>query len=140
MLILPSAAGAIVKEHKLLIVHNKVIGKWQVPGGLCEPNEAIKDTVQRELKEELGLELQATDLISVYSEPTWINEYPNGDKVKQLIFFFKMEGDVGEIVLQKNELSEFKFITQEEIPDNTVACCKQKIKDFFAFRGHTVFR
>ena len=139
-LVLPAAAGAVVKDSKILIVRSNSMKKWQVPGGLYEPGEAIQATVCRELKEELGLVLEARDLISVYSGAKWLTEYPNGDRVQQLLFFFKMEGDVDEIELQKSELSDYRFVGPDEVPEDTMLCCKQKVLDYFAYQGQTIFR
>ena len=139
-LVLPAAAGAVVKDGQILLVRSTSVKKWQIPGGLLEPGEAIQATVSRELEEELGLVLAARELVSVYSGAEWLTEYPNGDKVQQLLFFFKMAGDVDEIRLQKSELSDYRFVGPDEVPENTMPCCKQKVIDYFAYQGHTFFR
>ncbi len=106
-IILSSAAGAIVHEDKILLVRHGAIKKWHIPGGLQEPGESTQDTACREIKEELGLELEVDKLISIHCSAKWITEYPNGDKVQQLLFFFLMKGQVGKIELQVSELIEW---------------------------------
>lgn len=49
-------------------------GLWEFPGGKCELNETLTETLRRELREELGIEvLSFTQLISIahsYPEKT----------------------------------------------------------------------
>jgi ADP-ribose pyrophosphatase YjhB (NUDIX family) len=138
-LVLPGAAGAILQEGKILLVRQGS-KKWHIPGGLQQLGEPIQDTVQREIKEELGLELRAAELIAVYSSSQWQTQYPSGDKVQQLLFFFKMEGELTELKLQESELSEYQFFALEDIPENTMNCCKQKVLDLIGYAGQPIFR
>lgn len=54
-IILPSAAGAIVQDGKILLVRHGELQKWHIPGGGQGLDESIQDTVCREIKDELGL-------------------------------------------------------------------------------------
>lgn len=138
--LVPSAAGAIVQDGKILLVRHGIFKKWQIPGGMQEPGEAIQDTVHRELREELGLDLQVRDLIAVYSSPCWDLSYPAGDKIQQVLFFFGMQGPLGPIRLQTEELVECEFFPLNAIPADTFECCQQKIRDLIHFDGHVFLR
>ncbi len=142
VLILPAVAGAITKGNRILLVRHRLLDKWQVPGGVLELNESIQTAVERELKEELEIELETGELISIYSGPKWTIEYPNKDRVQQVLFFFNMEGDASEdqIHIQKSEISEWHFFDLKNIPDDTIECCKQKIKDLLQYKGRTFLR
>ena len=107
--IIPSAAGAIVHEGKILLVRHNLLKKWQIPGGLQEIRESIQQTVQREIQEELGLDLVADSLISVYSQPKWTIEFPDESKLQQLIFFFLMKGEISPIKIQLSEIADYRF-------------------------------
>ena len=73
-IILPGAAGAIVRDGKILLVHHRNKNLWQIPGGLQEIGEKITETVCREIKEELGLSLEVKDVIGIYSGKEWTIE------------------------------------------------------------------
>jgi A/G-specific adenine glycosylase len=40
-------------------------GLWEFPGGKVEPNETIEDCIQREIQEELGIEIEVGDRLTV---------------------------------------------------------------------------
>ncbi len=142
VLILPSVAGAITEGNRILLVRHRLLDKWQIPGGLLELDESIQTAVKRELREELGIQLEIDELISVYSGSNWTIEYPNKDRVQQVLFFFRMKGDVSEdqIRIQKSEISEWRFHDLRNIPDDTIECCKQKAKDLLEYKGRTFLR
>jgi 8-oxo-dGTP pyrophosphatase MutT (NUDIX family) len=139
-LIIPGAAGAVTLAGKILLVRHNIGRKWQIPGGIQEVGEPIQQTAEREIKEELGLDLVAGPLISVFSHPKWTLELPNGDKIQQLTFFFAMQGEISPVSLQTSEISAYQFFAPDEIPEDTFDCCKQKVSDWKQFQGQVIFR
>ena len=63
------AVGVVFKNNKILIGQRKsdqmLGGLWEFPGGKQEKNEALKDTVKRELKEECNIEVEVEDCIKI---------------------------------------------------------------------------
>jgi len=62
----------VVDHDQILLVkrgNHPYIGKWALPGGFADRNEALEDTARRELKEETSLDAEAISLIGVYSRP-----------------------------------------------------------------------
>ncbi len=139
-LILPGAAGAITQDGKILLVRHNLLKKWQIPGGIQEIGESVQQTVEREIREELGLDLVAGSLIGVYSHPKWTIELPDGSKIQQLTFFFSMEGEISPMRIQASEISAYQFFAPDQIPDETFDCCKQKVADWMQFQGQVMFR
>jgi A/G-specific adenine glycosylase len=63
-------AGVIRREDdSLLIAQRKpdamLGGLWEFPGGKCHPGEALPDCLQREIREELGLEIEVGRYLTV---------------------------------------------------------------------------
>ncbi len=54
--------AVIVENHKILCTRRKRphprVGLWEFPGGKKEPEESNEDCIRREIKEELGLEIE----------------------------------------------------------------------------------
>jgi len=139
-LILSGTGGAIIQQGKILLVRNREFGKWQIPGGLQEIGESIPECLEREIREELDLDLKATQLISVYTDPKWTAAYPNGDQVQPLMFFYLMEGDLSGLSIQESEISEAKFFAPDEIPEDTLRFSLKQVADWVEFRGEVLFR
>lgn len=59
-------AGGVLQddEGRVLLLHRETEGidQWEVPGGKQELGETLDQTVVRELREELGVEVRATRL------------------------------------------------------------------------------
>lgn len=139
-LVIPAAAGAIVQDGKILLARHGLFKKWHIPGGGQEVGESIQDTIRREIKEELALDMEPRELIGVYSGSRWMVEHPDGNRTQPLMFFFKMEGEIGPIKLQEEEVTAFEFFDLHQIPEDTMDCCKQKALDLLNYQGQTFFR
>ena len=65
---LVGAGALILKDGKLLLVKRGAhpgFGKWSVPGGLVELGEKVQDAMVREVKEEVGFDVEAVKLTDV---------------------------------------------------------------------------
>ena len=78
------AAGLVFRNGLLLITQRlpeaHLGGMWEFPGGKRHPAESYEDCLQRELREELGIEVEIKELLE-----TLTHEYP--DKAVHLRFF-----------------------------------------------------
>lgn len=108
-MIIEVAAGLVFRDGKLLITQRYLEahmgGLWEFPGGKREPQESFSECLHRELKEELGIEVEVLDLVE-----TITHEYP--EKTVLLQFF--------RCVWRKNEpqalgCPDFRWITREQI-------------------------
>ena len=59
--------GAIIRDHQVLLLkqieHASGRSYWQIPGGRIEPDETEEQCVQREMREETGLEVRVDTLL-----------------------------------------------------------------------------
>ncbi len=62
-------AGIILKDDKILAVRKKSTDIYIMPGGGPEGNETHEETLKRELKEELCVELKNLKLFDTFVEP-----------------------------------------------------------------------
>lgn len=102
------------KWHVFLIQHKH--GRyWGFPKGHAEPKETPQEAALRELKEETNLEivqyLQQDPLVEQYCF-TW-----EGRKVFKRVFYYIAEVK-GEVILQKNEVQDGKWIPFPEAIDH----------------------
>ena len=65
---LVGAGALILKDDKLLLIKRGAhpgFGKWSIPGGLVELGEKVQDAMVREVKEEVGFDVEAVKLTDV---------------------------------------------------------------------------
>ena len=75
-----ASIGLLKKKDKVLLVkEGKSNGKWAFPGGGLEKGEKLRECVQREIKEETGINAEATELIGTY--------IMKGDNSKQMFVY-----------------------------------------------------
>lgn len=61
-------AGIIIKDKRVLLVHNMKHGlRVEPPGGKKEPGEGWEESVVREIKEELGVTVAVKGVIGEYA-------------------------------------------------------------------------
>ena len=78
------AAGVIFRDSRVLITQRRkddhLGGLWEFPGGKREPSESYEDCLRRELREELGIEVEVGEVLASLT-----HAYP--DKTVHLEFF-----------------------------------------------------
>jgi len=78
------AAGLVFRDGQLLITQRPagghLAGLWEFPGGKREPGESFEQCLRRELKEELGIEVEIHEEVEAIT-----HRYP--DKTVHLRFF-----------------------------------------------------
>lgn len=103
-------AALIEKDGKYLLAKRlsgakELIGKWEFPGGKVEPGETDEQALEREIKEEFNIEIEATKFLMHN-----ICEYP--DKVIDLKLY-KCKYVSGEFRLQRH--SEYVLVEKDQL-------------------------
>ncbi len=101
----------IVNDSKLLMTKRSSSkshpNMWEVPGGCSILDESSIDTALREMKEELGITFIKDDLTlldtSIYKK-MFVDMYISNKYI-----------NIDEVVLEKEEVSEIKFVSNKEL-------------------------
>ncbi len=119
-----AAAVAIVFtfEDKVLFTVRNVDpdkGKWDLPGGFIDPNETAEEAACREIREELGLNLQPSDLKYVTTSP---NNYlyknvPYG--TMDIFYECELTSDIIKVEAE-DEIQELIWVKRSEIDLNQI--------------------
>jgi 8-oxo-dGTP diphosphatase len=51
----PSRVKAIVAVERQVLLLRRPSGEWDLPGGRCDDGETLEETLQREMREEIGM-------------------------------------------------------------------------------------
>ena len=131
-------SGALFFNDKgeILIVKPTYKDGWEIPGGGTEEDESPWTTCIRELKEELGLDISEPKLLS-------IDYIPNiDDKGDRLMFIYDggiLSPDaISKIVLQKEELSEYRFVNAVEAAELLGDLLKKRVPNSMKAREQGV--
>lgn len=91
--------------------------QWGLPGGGIEANETMTDALKRELKEELGIDIQKIKP-AFFKDGQYQKTFPDGSKkdVYMIFLLFHCEALQEEIRLNE-EFSEFKWVKENELLD-----------------------
>jgi 8-oxo-dGTP diphosphatase len=81
-------AAVILRKKNILITQRDLKrflgGKWEFPGGKIEDNESVKEGLAREILEELGIEVDVGELLTVVP-----HEYEGVVSIKLHTYFCK---------------------------------------------------
>jgi len=102
----PTVGGLIVnKEGKILLAKShKWFNKYTLPGGHIEVGETMREAVAREVKEEVGLDVEVAEMLlvqeAIFAEEFW--------KRKHFIFFdFLCKNKDMQVKLDGREIQEY---------------------------------
>lgn len=124
--------GVVFKEDKILLVKEKIDGKWALPGGWAEFNLSIKENVEKEILEEAGIIAKAKRLLAVHDRKKHTDRPCPYGIYK---FFVLCEAKEGKFI-ENIETDESDYFSLSELPDlstgrNTyeqIKMCFEKIK------------
>ena len=107
-------AALIKNDNRFLIAKRatgdeNVLGKWEFPGGKVEAGEDEKHAIEREIKEELGIDIEENELIYTGMQ--------KGNTAFINSFIVKKDIDLSEITLQKEEVSKAEWDSYEEVEE-----------------------
>ncbi|MDP3724527.1 MAG: NUDIX hydrolase [bacterium] len=109
----PAAKALILKDGRFLVIKEVIDGKdiWDLPGGKIEYGESAEETVLREVKEEVGLDVDVERCIGYY---WFIRE---GDGMQIVALAFQCQSTNTEVDLTKNpakeNITEHHWVTAE---------------------------
>ena len=103
-------AALIIKDKRLLLVHNKKHDSIRVepPGGKKNSDETWTEAVRREVEEELGVKVRPGKLVGVYDTAT-----PEGDFSVRMYFCDIISGEPR--VVEPDKIPQFGWYSLDEI-------------------------
>lgn len=105
--------GVVFREGKILLVREKLDGKWALPGGWADIGLSPSEVVVKEISEEAGFETQADRLLAVLDKK-FHQHPPEPYHIYKLFILCRITG--GEAA-QGVETSEVAFFGEEELPE-----------------------
>ncbi|NJC70833.1 NUDIX domain-containing protein [Planosporangium thailandense] len=101
-------------QDRVLLIRRTDNGLWALPGGAQDFGEYIAETVARETREETGVEVEATGIVGVYTNPNHLIEFSNGEVRQQFSLCFRARYLGGELATS-DESSEVRWVSRDEL-------------------------
>jgi 8-oxo-dGTP diphosphatase len=121
------AAGALFMDDagRVLLLRPTYKPDWDIPGGYVEAGESPHAACQREVLEELGLQIEVGRMLTV----DWAPHPDEGDKV---LFIFDGgrlgAGDVASITFADGEIAEHTFVESDELEARLIPRLARRIR------------
>lgn len=118
--IIANARGILLQQRAM----EPRIGLWTFPSGYVDRGEQVERAAEREVKEELGLPVTLTHLLSVYSEP--------GNPVVLIVYTGDVPASLSPVV-QETEIAAIGYFAPDNLPPLAFDHDERIIADWQAF-------
>ena len=119
----------IFDQGRILLGHRRDIDWWNLPGGGMEAGETVDEALQREVREETGLEVEVQQLVGVYSKP----------QKQEVVLTFRCRV-VGGTLQATEETRESRYFVPRALPSNTLPKHRQRIEDALLNQQSAIIR
>jgi ADP-ribose pyrophosphatase YjhB (NUDIX family) len=112
-------ASAVIRDgaERILLIRRRDTGQWALPAGIMDMDEAIANTIVREVLEETGLRIKPVRLIGIYTDPAVQNmTYPHGDQVHVVNAAFECRVLGGQLRPDKDETLDAAYFSLYDLP------------------------
>ena len=135
-----TAARAVIRDGqgRVLFIRRRDNGLWGMPAGSQELDESISDCLEREVKEETGLDVIAATLMAIYSRLSIVTTY--GDPYHLFLVQFLVDDWSGELVTETDETVDARFFSLDELPDEMPDFYQETLEDFNKYDGSLILK
>jgi len=104
--------GVILKEDKILLVKERIDGRWSLPGGWTDIGLSPKTVMEKEVQEEAGIKVEAVKLLAIFDK--LCHDHPPDPHHSYKLFFLckHISGDI----CPGMETLEVKYFAKDELP------------------------
>ena len=128
----PAIIVLIERDDRILLARGRafVPRRFGIIAGFVEPGESLEDTVRREVREEVGIEI---DRIDYFGSQPW--PFPHG-----IMIGFRAKHLRGEITLGDGELAEAGWYGTDDLPEipAKLSIARRLIDDWASRRGFVI--
>lgn len=123
-IISPAVIVAVERGNRILLAHNSAFpsGRYSVLAGFVDLGESLEETLKREIREEVGIEISD---ISYFDSQSW--PFP-----RSLMVAFQARWASGEIEVDGKEIDSAGWFAPEDLPEipGSVSVSRRLIDDF----------
>lgn len=134
------SAFVLNEDGWLLMIRRTDNDLYALPGGKLELGETLSQAVTREVREETGIEVEATELLGTYSNPDHVIEYDDGEVRQEFSILFRA-APAGGSLRTSSETTEVHWVPSARIPElNVHPSIRLRIEHGFQERDRAFFQ
>jgi ADP-ribose pyrophosphatase YjhB (NUDIX family) len=127
------AVNAVIeRDGRVLLTRRRDNGWWNLSGGGVEPGESVSEGLQREMLEEIGVEVEIVRLAGVYSKPQ------KSEVV--LVFLCHLAADQEDALRTSEEVSELSWFLPLALPSDLLPKHRQRVEDALSGQIEAILR
>ncbi|MGB8954661.1 MAG: NUDIX domain-containing protein [Tumebacillaceae bacterium] len=124
-------AAFIERDGALLLERRSDSNRWSLIGGAVEMDEDLHQCVSREVWEETGLNVTAAGLVGIFSDPSRIVQYPDGNIMRSITVAFSVEVEDHKGLRRSEESRELAYIPLNVLANLDIVETHRHIVDSF---------
>ncbi|HEX6800398.1 MAG TPA: NUDIX hydrolase [Ktedonobacterales bacterium] len=123
--------AVIERDGAYLLARRADIGWWNLPGGGLEYGETVDEGLRREVREEIGCEVEIARLVGVYSKP----------RKREIVLAFLCHLAPGSAEPGgSDEISEVGWFVSGELPERLLPKHRRRLEDAFLGQPEALIR
>jgi ADP-ribose pyrophosphatase YjhB (NUDIX family) len=126
-----AVCAVIEREGSYLLARRSDIGWWNLPGGGLEYEETVEEGLAREVREEIGAEIEIARLVGVYSKPR---------KREVVLSFLCHLATEGPEPRTSEEVAEVAWFLPDAFPPQLLPKHRQRLADAMLDRPEALLR
>jgi ADP-ribose pyrophosphatase YjhB (NUDIX family) len=108
-------AALILSGNSILMEYRKDCNRWSLIGGSMEMNESLIDCLRREVREETALDISSFELFGLFSDPSRIIKYPDGNIIRSITVAYMVKVEDMEKLKVSEESHRLEFVDKHNI-------------------------
>ena len=120
-----TVAAYVVHKGKVLLIHHKEQSKWLPVGGHIELHEDADEALEREIKEECGLEVKVhgqirkrlDNILKPLRTPMFVDIHKINDIHKHHNFVYFAYAKSGKVRLAEKEHNDIRWFSRKDLSD-----------------------
>lgn len=113
-IVIAASAFVLDEQGRLLMIRRTDSGLHALPGGRHELGETMTETAVRETAEETGIRIKVTGLIGIYSNPSHVVAFSDGEVRQEFSICFRGVATGGE-PQDSDESAEVRWVKRPEV-------------------------
>jgi len=134
------AVRAVIRDAQgqVLFVRRSDNARWVMPSGALELGESLFECLQRETREECGLNVLSATPMAIYTYPDSLTAY--GDPYYQLSVQFLVDEWEGDLLNQTDETTQARFFPIKAPPEGVASHYAEVLADLQSYDGTFILK